>query len=188
MVMAMSPRVTNSPSVAVLSCCPSHRTSSLPCGTGLSTHNQPTLVSSPLTRRDITSGGSISSSQVETAGLILPRQTQTLDVAANSHGCISHLLQPALHLCREFARAAFFFFAYRNTSHVIFLMYITRVSKCVSHHMARERVCAHHTISMVIHDVRLIDRLFSLCASPCSFPCVSPTPCSSLPNSTCTPS
>ena len=75
---------------------------------------------------------------------------------------------------------------YMNTSHVIFLLYIKRVSKCVSHHMAQERVCAHHTISMVIHDVRLIYRLFSLCSSPCSFPCVSPTPCSSLPNSTCT--
>ena len=47
--------------------------------------------------------------------------------------------------------------------------------------MAQERVCAHHSIFMVIHDFRLIDRLFFLCSSPCSFPCVSPSPCSSLP-------
>ena len=39
---------------------------------------------------------------------------------------------------------------------------------------------------MVIHDERLIDRLLSLCSLLCSFPCVSPSPCSSLPTSTCT--
>ena len=45
---------------------------------------------------------------------------------------------------------------------------------------------ARHVTSMAIHVVRLIDRLFSLCSSLCSFPCVSPIPCSSLPTSTCT--
>ena len=57
---------------------------------------------------------------------------------------------------------------------------------CEPHHMAQERVCAHHTIFIVIHDERLIDRLSSLFSSLRSFPCVSPTPCSSLPTSTCT--
>ena len=51
--------------------------------------------------------------------------------------------------------------------------------------LAQERVCAHHPIPMVIHDARLIERLFSLCSSLCSFPCVSPILCSALPTSTC---
>ena len=36
--------------------------------------------------------------------------------------------------------------------------------------LAQKRVCAHHPIPMVFHDVRLIDRLISLCSSPSSFP------------------
>ena len=55
----------------------------------------------------------------------------------------------------------------RNTSHVIFLLHNAH-AECVSHHMAQDRVCAHHPISMVIHDERLIDRMFSLCSAPCS--------------------
>ena len=55
-----------------------------------------------------------------------------------------------------------------------------------THIMAQECVCAHHTILMVIHVVRLSVCYLTLCSSPCSFPCVSPTPCSSLPNSSCT--
>ena len=52
--------------------------------------------------------------------------------------------------------------------------------------LAQVSAPALHVILMVIHDVRLIDRLFSLCSSLSSFPCVSPSPCSSLPTSTCT--
>ena len=55
-----------------------------------------------------------------------------------------------------------------------------------NHIMAQVSARARHVFPMVIHDVRLIDRLFSLCSSPCSFPCVSPIPCSSLSTSTCT--
>ena len=53
---------------------------------------------------------------------------------------------------------------------------------------ATECVCVArtHPMLVVIHDERLVDRLFSLCSSPCSFPCVSPIPGSSLPTSTCT--
>ena len=60
---------------------------------------------------------------------------------------------------------------HRNTSHVIFLLYITRVSWCVSHNM-QERVCARHTIIfLVIHDVLLFVFSSLLCSSLCSFPC-----------------
>ena len=73
----------------------------------------------------------------------------------------------------------------RNTSHVIFLLHSAH-TECVSHHMAQDRVCAHHPMSMVIHDERLSVCSLLLCSSLCSFPCVSPSPCSSLPTSTCT--
>ena len=54
-----------------------------------------------------------------------------------------------------------------------------------THIMAQDCVLWTSSILMVIHVVRLIDRLFSLCSWPCSFPCVSPIPCSSLSTSTC---
>ena len=68
----------------------------------------------------------------------------------------------------------------RNTSHVIFSCILHAFHDVYHATLAQVSARAHHT--MVIHDVRLIDRLFALCSSPC----VSPTPCSSLPTSTCT--
>ena len=50
--------------------------------------------------------------------------------------------------------------------------------------LAQVSARAHHVISMAIHDERLSVCSLLLCSSPCSFPCVSPTPCSSLPTST----
>ena len=48
--------------------------------------------------------------------------------------------------------------------------------------------CLHERVmsSTRGHPCRAFDCLFSLCSSPCSFPCVSPIPCSSLPTSTWT--
>ena len=71
-----------------------------------------------------------------------------------------------------------------DTPHTsLFLLHSATLSDVQSHHDSRMCLCA--SISMVIHDVQLIDRLFSLCSSSCSFPCVSPIPCSSLSTSTC---
>ena len=58
---------------------------------------------------------------------------------------------------------------------------------CDTTQMAQVSARAHHSILMVIHVVRLICSIVihvvrlicSLCSSPCSFPCVSPIPCSS---------
>ena len=52
--------------------------------------------------------------------------------------------------------------------------------------LAQVSACTRHLISVVIHDEPLIVLSSFLCSSLCSFPSVSPSPCSSLPTSTCT--
>ena len=72
----------------------------------------------------------------------------------------------------------------RYTSHVTFSLAQCALNDVHSHHDSRMCLCAsHHSHG---NPCRAFECLFSLCYSTCSFPCVSPIPCSSLATSTCT--
>ena len=74
----------------------------------------------------------------------------------------------------------------RYTSHVIFLMHFTRVND-VHITLLGSSVCMCGSFHLhVIHDERLSVCLFFVVSSFWLSPCVSPSPCSSLPTSTCT--
>ena len=64
-------------------------------------------------------------------------------------------------------------------------MHIARVWLCESHHMAQVSAFAHHPIFMpsIVSGWAFVPRCFFVLTLS---PCVSPSPCSSLPTSTCT--